>query len=290
MGVLMLGVDSVSAEQGDRLMQFAAQLGVGFDHLWAAYPPNGRLGPVALVVPRPGRTGMLFVSRPRRRREEPLLAQVIQHAIGGVNPDEVAIVQALVSPGDDGEQRALAAAGLSQLATLEYMQRAVPTSPLKAPLPEGVELQTYDRSLRPRFIEALNLSYEATRDCPALQGLRRTDDVLEGHMAAGTFRADLWSLVRIDGETAGVMLLNPIPAQRCVELVYFGLAANVRGRGVGRALIHRALKIAATTGLPTLTLAVDRDNAPAMRLYEAAGFYRVARKHAWLHAIDEARE
>lgn len=288
MGVLMLGIESVSDEQGERLMQFADQLGVGFDHLWAGYPPDGRVGPVALVVPRPGRTGMLFVSRPRKRRDEAVLAEVIGRAIGGVKPAEVALVQALIAPGDDGEQRALTAAGLERLATLEYMQRAAPTGQLVAPLPQGVALRPYRHDRRGRFIEALDASYQATRDCPALQGLRDTEDVLDGHMAAGTFREDLWSLVEVDGRAAGVMLLNPIPAQRCLELVYFGLAPFARGRGIGRALMHRALKVASSTALPTMTLAVDQDNASAMHLYQSAGFYRVGRKHAFIKPLISA--
>ena len=101
-------------------------------------------------------------------------------------------------------------------------------------------------------------------------------------MAAGVFDAGLWHLVRVAGEIAGVMLLNRIPAQDCVELVYFGLAPAARGRGLARLLLQHGLWSCAEADCGTMTLAVDRDNAPAVRLYQDCGFYRIARKDAWI--------
>ncbi len=45
-----------------------------------------------------------------------------------------------------------------------------------------------------------------------------------------------------------------------------------RGRGVGRALLHRALAIAKDHGCAAVDLEVDADHARAERLYEREGF------------------
>lgn len=281
----MLDADRLTDAQSERVAALAEMIGLGGEHLWAAYEPNsGAATAVALILPRPGRTGMLFVSRPRRRAEAEVLAQTVTRALGELDPHEAATVQSLLSPGDDGEQRALEAAGFDRLATLEYMQRSVPRSVDPVAWPRGVGLETYDESRRAAFIRALDLTYEQTQDCPALHGMRHTQDVLLGHMAAGVFDAGLWSLLRVDGEVAGVMLLNRIQSQDSMELVYFGLAPHARGRGLARLLMQHGLWLCADAECGTMTLAVDRDNTPALRLYHDSGFYRIARKDAWIIA------
>ena len=50
-----------------------------------------------------------------------------------------------------------------------------------------------------------------------------------------------------------------------------GVAAEVRGRGVGRALLEELLATARRAGYAQVSLSVDRRN-PARRLYERVGF------------------
>ncbi len=283
LGRLMLDSDRLSDAQIERVAALAEMVGLEGEHLWAACEPGSEsMTAVVLILPRPGRTGMLFASRPRRRADEQVLSQLIAEAVAQVPPDEATTIQSLLNPGDDGEQRALEAAGFHRLATLDYMQRSVPKAVEPAVWPDDVTGETYRESLRPAFTHALELTYEQTLDCPALHGMRQTDDVLAGHMAAGVFDAKLWLLLRIAGEVAGVMLLNRIPAQDSVELVYFGLAPHARGRGLARLLLQHGMRLCSEQGVSTLTLAVDRDNAPAVRLYHECGFYRIARKDAWI--------
>jgi ribosomal protein S18 acetylase RimI-like enzyme len=125
-------------------------------------------------------------------------------------------------------------------------------------------------------------SYEATLDCPALCGVRRTEDILAGHMAAGQFKPDLWTLLECDGQPAGVLLLNPVPDAQCLELVYIGLSVAARGRGLGRRLMEHALWQAAEQPQPVIAVAVDRANVPATRLYRDFSFYRVATRVAMI--------
>lgn len=57
------------------------------------------------------------------------------------------------------------------------------------------------------------------------------------------------------------------------ESVY--VAADARGRGVGRALLEAIIPASEAAGLWTLLAGVLADNEPSLRLHEAAGFRRV---------------
>lgn len=264
----------------------ARALGIGFEHLWGAYDAADNLGPVALLVPRTGRTAMLFISTPGLRSEVVITANLVRAVFDGCDGRRMRIIQALVSPVEPLEQQALAEAGMGELATLEYMQRSVPRSADPPDWPDDVQLLSYRDELRDQFIAALDASYEQTLDCPGLRGLRPTAEVLAGHQATGTFDPAAWTLLRRDGEPVGVMLLNPVPEQQSLELVYLGLAPSARGRGLARRLMQRALQLAAAARARRIALAVDHANTPATRLYRAAGFYRIARKLAMIKVLE----
>jgi ribosomal protein S18 acetylase RimI-like enzyme len=126
----------------------------------------------------------------------------------------------------------------------------------------------------------LEASYEQTLDCPDLHAMRRVGDVLTGHMSVGEFDPRLWTLLKVADEPAGVLLLNRVPEQRCVELVYLGLARAYRGQGFGRLLMDHALGQCARIGQRTLALAMDQRNTPAQHLYKTTGFGTVSTRIA----------
>ncbi len=286
MARLMTTAGSLSDAQADRLDDYIRQMGVDVGNLWAAYDPAGRMGPVALIVPRRGRTAMVFFSTPDEARLFPPTVAVLDRAAAAVDGSAVSLLQALIDPDDDRESRVLTAAHFQRLACLHYLQRHVPGDAAMPAWPHHIDLQPYTPPSRSLFIEALDASYEQTRDCPALRGARSTEDVLDGHMATGQFDPDLWTLVMLDGRPVGALLLNPVPEHRCVELVYLGLAMRVRGQGLGKMLLQRALAQCAARRHRIVTLAVDADNTPAMAVYRGAGFFRVARKVALVRMLN----
>src|SRR5690606_38925319 len=169
-----------------------------------------------------------------------------------------------------------------------YLSRAVPSARYKPVLkwPEGASIEPYTDEARNDFLVALDASYEETLDCPELRGLRATSDVLEGHMATPTFDPALWTLMRLNGAPVGVLLLNPSPASRSVELVYFGLARAARGRGIERTLLRHGLRLVAGRREKHIALAVDERNEPARGLYASEGFRRVFSKSAFIRVLQ----
>jgi len=162
----------------------------------------------------------------------------------------------------------------------------VPRSARGAPstivLPPSASLENFDDSpdARRALASLLEQTYADTLDCPGLAGLRRADEILEGHRRGGRFDPSLWTLLRLDGVAAGALLLNAASHLQVLELVYLGLIPSARGRGLGRSLIDHAISIAVARRVRSIMLAVDEENTPALRLYRAAGFRRHARRAA----------
>lgn len=67
------------------------------------------------------------------------------------------------------------------------------------------------------------------------------------------------------------------PAPPTGDLVIDGIAVASPRRGVGRALLDRAGRIARTAGRPGLRAEVEIRNAPAMEFHAAMGFVEIAR-------------
>ncbi len=286
LALLLTGQSRGDLAAVDAFLQFAKTHQYATDLLWRAHTDDGAEAAL-LLMPSPGRTALLFVSPVRRETQRTALAAAVRRACDEVDRSRVRMVQGLLEPSQVLERKALVDAGFMPLATLQYLEASVlpqHASPLEPP--EGTTLLNWSHRTRDRFAAATLGSYEATLDCPGLVGLREIDDILDGHMATGQFDADLWfTLVRGD-EPVGVMMLNGVPEQPAVELVYLGLCPAWRGRGLGRRLLEHAMWTAVRRDVSKMLLAVDQDNTPACRLYRAMGFRPTSRKYAMLFALS----
>jgi ribosomal protein S18 acetylase RimI-like enzyme len=241
---------------------------------------------MCLWVPAPGKTAMLFGPS---LSEFPESAAATQAAIGGALEDAraqgIVLVQAMMEPADGAGKTVFSAAGLMQLATLTYMERRPPMQVPQAntyELPSDLRLLPYEAATHPLFRQAIGASYQETLDCPAMSGLREIDDVIEGHKSVGLFDPQLWGVLVRWGKPVGCLLLAEIPARRGLELVYLGLAPEVRGQGLGRILMQRVMAIASRRHFEVATLAVDAANVPAVRLYRRCGYTSVAQRVAMI--------
>ncbi len=179
---------------------------------------------------------------------------------------------------------ALRDAGFSDLAELLYMERTIRTwKSARVTLPGT--LVTYSDSRHALFAQTILKSYEHTLDCPALSGIRHIDDIIASHQAAGDFDPHWWSVLMTKDVPTAVLLLSPYQEMRTVELVYLGIAPESRGQGIGRALLQHAIWKCATERYQKLTLAVDSNNAPAMRLYASHGLKQTTSRRAMIRVL-----
>lgn len=81
-----------------------------------------------------------------------------------------------------------------------------------------------------------------------------------------------------DGRILGLFILHPNGKGRCAHVANCGymVAADVRGRGVGRVLVQESLRKAAQLGFAGIQFnAVVATNVGAIALYESLGFQRI---------------
>lgn len=271
----------------ERFVAFSSANKIRLDAMWALLDDRDGIVATLLAVPNPGRTAILFTTVPADRREIPPLAGLIRHACDELKPMEVDLAQVLLEPRQLLQRDALVAAGFTQLARLSYMERPLRTR-RRVPTPEwpaDVTIEPYDETQRPDLLAVLDASYVETLDCPGLRGLRRTEDILDGHVGTGEYDPALWTIMRIDGRAEGALLLSRSPASEAIELVYIGLAPPARRRGLGRQLLRHGLHRLAERPERSITLAVDDANHPAIALYRSEGFHVVLRRIALIRSL-----
>ncbi|MBM4018644.1 MAG: GNAT family N-acetyltransferase [Planctomycetes bacterium] len=210
-----------------------------------------------------------------------LAARLLRAAAAQVHArDGARLIQVLVEPDGSGPLAdALRRAGFATLAVLAYLRRAVLPEERHLPLPAGIAWRHYWRLRRGQFARTIAATYEQSLDCAGLAGLRTVDDAIATHRATGRFCPRAWSLAVVDGEPAGVVLLNNLQGRG--EVAYLGVVPSSRRRGLGEVLVCRAVRDTAAMNLPQIGLAVDVSNTAAMRLYEKTGFREIRRRTAY---------
>jgi ribosomal protein S18 acetylase RimI-like enzyme len=276
-----------SDAQVTHFIQFAESRDLSLESLWYVTDPDQQVIAAALAIPSPGRTAMAFVSPVSTPEQHDCAAAALDRASRGC--PEVHLAQGLLEPGQVAQREAFLRAGFTELATLSYLERPVPRKPPPPVVdwPVGIEVDCWrqrDDIEMDRFGRALDASYVDTLDCPGLCGLRDTRDVLEGHLSTGTFVPELWTVVSFRGRPAGVALFSPIPERRVIELIYIGIAPEVRGGGLGRRLMLHAFRQLAGRPERAISLAVDESNVPALGLYDRLRFQRTARRVALIRS------
>ncbi|MFM1823190.1 MAG: hypothetical protein RI967_1456 [Planctomycetota bacterium] len=295
MGALLSAGPSAAA----RFVRQAETSRIALDRIWCLAGPDGRYRSAVLAVAARGRTVMLLATRARDAAQAQAIAPAIAAAAEGC-ADAGDIAQSLLEPERTHDASAFTLAGFRALATLEYQERALPRlgAPEPSPVPEGwtiapvagdEELAGDDPRIlspaaREELVRVLESTYRDTLDCPGLAGMRRTEDVLEGHFGTGR-RRRFWLVARRDGVARAVCLLNGAPDGASAELAYFGVAPEARGSGIAAAILAAGVRACATARVASIQLAVDARNAPAKRLYERHGFRTVSSRLALVRAI-----
>ena len=258
--------------------------------LWVARR-RGRIAGVLLTQPLAGRAAAVWAPEvePSWGRGA-LAAALIRSALADLRARGFRIAQALVDASAPRTAAGdLARGGLPRITALTYLHRET-----ARPLGRGAgvhrpafEWRPFGPETEAEFRAVLQATYLGSLDMPELEGIRSLDDVMASHRAAGRFDPTRWRVGALPGEpeAAGVLLLSEVPDRPSWEVAYLGLTPEARGRGLGRSALAYALD-QARPHAARLELAVDDRNAPARRLYDAAGFLPFDRRHVHLAILN----
>ena len=125
---------------------------------------------------------------------------------------------------------------------------------------------------RTELISMIEATYQQSLDCPKLQDMRSTNDILDGYQQQGAIPVDGWSFVHHANTAIGCLLMNAFEGKKFWELTYFGLIPEARGQGWGTQVVQQACSHAAKAGAELLITTVDQANQPALAIYRQLGF------------------
>lgn len=128
-------------------------------------------------------------------------------------------------------------------------------------------------SLAPAALERLvAATHEDSQDCPFLEGRRSPAELLATYARSSESGTALWRVLLDDDEPAGCVLAGLQGGGTQIEWIYFGVARNRRGMGLGDRLAEHGFAQARSIGVGMIVLGLDESNEPARRLYARWGF------------------
>jgi ribosomal protein S18 acetylase RimI-like enzyme len=283
MMLLMAGAsdDGLAAVRAEALKALLQRRGQYPPRLWWARQ-NRRTVAAAMVMDSPGRSGILLhASADAAGVEREALAETASAASrDALQRRGLAFVQAMFDPRETWEMDMVLAAGFEFLAGLVHMKLEL-TSFSPSWQKAGLSWQRFGEFSEGQLADLIAATYDGSLDCPRLSGLRGMSDVLESHKACGVFHPASWWIVVVEGTPVGCVLVNDSASGQTAEVVYLGVVATYRRRGVARAMLRRASDEAYRRRRSALLLAVDEENHHAMRLYEEEGFRNTHRQWAF---------
>lgn len=241
----------------------------------------------ALVFTRlPNRTAIIGLLRAADGESPELAHELLLAALQSPPLRGVAMAQTLLDPVDPVSSRAFTRAGFESYAQVVYL--ACPEQSLSSPPAVTLQftsLEAMGEDGWRRLVEVVDRSYVDSLDCPRLNGLLPTTEVLRGYQHSGDFLPHAWLVARNASADVGGLIVTRHGDSGIWELAYMGLAAEARGQGLGGELVRHAKRLAAEGGASQLIVAVDSANLPAVSLYVAHGFVEFDRKAAWVRSL-----
>lgn len=270
-------------EQQSRLteaLRSAEQGRLNLDGLLLAEEQGHAVG-VALTMHQPDRVSLVW---PPVLSCQASNVTLVQDALMSRLCDEIdrvgsKLAQALLNPDDDDEMQMLQRHSFEHLADMYFIARTRSDQDFESVGPDSdIDHELFTDTNASRFAATIERTYEQSLDCPFLEGFRTGADALVSHRLSGCFDPAGWRLYRVDGQDVGVLLMNEHPDQDAIEVVYFGIVPEFRGKGLGRRILSEGVQAAALAGRAAMFLAVDCANVYANTLYNEIGFIELARR------------
>ena len=208
--------------------------------------------------------------------------QLLSYAIRWLRGRGAKLGQTLLAEEETSLAIPLERHGFVHITSLWYLRHNLESLPAPSTVVPELTYQTYRCCPHDLFHQTLLRSYEQTRDCPEVNGVRTLEEIIEGHQAQGIYDPAHWLLALQADEPVGVCLVAQVSEWQGWDLSYVGVVSEARGRGIGRELTRRTLQAARAAGATQVTLAVDTRNRPAWNLYLDLGFEVFDRREVYL--------
>ncbi len=237
--------------------------------MWTIYP-----GKIA-ILSAPGVTSMENRDALRalyRAAAENLSATTAELVFTSLSDEQQAVIQPLQD------------CGFGYLSRLVYLAAMKADFPSEPPATHYLFEATYQTNPS-QFAEVVEATYQGTLDCPQLNGMRQTSDVLASYRATSPYSPDLWFVLQHKNLPVGCLILADHAETNQMELVYMGLLVEERGRGRGAELVRYAQWLARCRDRDALLLAVDANNHPAMKTYLRLGFQPLDERSVFLRVL-----
>ena len=234
----------------------------------------------------PGHTAAVWPPRLEVDEAQGTLGQLYDAATRYLTTRQVRLAQCLVDTDCSPDAQALREAGFEYAADLLYMVSTRDAFPESRPSRQ-LEYEPYVPANQQRLASLVQRTYRDTLDCPALDGVRSLQDVLDGYEATGEHDPGRWLYIRTKTADVGCLLLADHPREKQWELIYMGLVPEARGHGWGLEATRYAQWLTGQAQRDRLVLAVDAANRHAVRSYAAAGFTVWDRRSVFMKVFDE---
>lgn len=229
-----------------------------------------------LLLISAGSTVTCIASPIKSKPEKSHVKGLIKEALNSPRLEDIQFAQTILHPEDRALAQTFTDAGFTKLALLDFLEQRRPAK--KVRIPKGLTFSSVTAKNDVELGNLLEATYIGSLDCPKIHGIRPIQTIIEGHRGEDPTISQVWCVAELEGEQIGVILLNANPNQCAVELAYFGLLPNWRGKGLGDPCMQYIANQTELLGFSTVTLAVDAENYPAQKLYKKWNFRKTKQR------------
>jgi ribosomal protein S18 acetylase RimI-like enzyme len=254
------------------------------DGLFTAHDGDSLVGSM-ICLPIPGASGLVWPPQSKKvASAREIEDELVRHTCDWLKARGAKLAQALLVAEETHLATSLERNGFRHTTSLWYMRRDM-TLALPPIAQRRLTLRPFDPHDPSLFSQTLLRTYEGTRDCPEVNGVRTIDEVLDGHSADTGANFSHWRLAMDGACPVGVLLVIESPEWEAREIAYIGVVPEARSKGFGRELLLHALSEARVSEVLQISVSVDARNAPAINLYRSVGFERQDTREVYLAVL-----
>lgn len=204
---------------------------------------------------------------------------LVQRAIAKAESQKLSVAHICVMA-DSGRGKVLEQAGFTKVRTyLDMLWNMDELAELE--LPEGYSVLSFQTGDTPLLTQVQNDAFTGSWGfCP------NTEEQIEYRTQMPNTSKDGILFLMEGNSPAGYCWTVMVPAENGVRGVIgmIGVVPDYRGKGVSRHILQAGMKHLRSIGLAEIGLEVDGNNAPAVGLYESAGFKTMGERH-WFERV-----